>query len=374
MDEVGRLLSAIAETRERGGRAALATVVRVRGSAYRREGTKMLIGEDGSQVCMISGGCLEQEVGEIAGQVLASGVPTVQHFDLDEDVMWGLGIGCGGSLDVYIEPFDDGAAYGSWHEAVETQRAACLATVIESSAEAFVPVGARLFVGEDGATSGGVHAELDPILEEQAGVVMAQLYPAARTEAYRTPDGVTLEVFLDVTVPPPGLVLFGAGHDAIPLARLADQLGFKVSVVDPRHAFVTAERFPHAGLVRSHPAGYREAVVLSPRSFVIVMNHHLERDRHAFAFAIASEAPYIGVLGPRSRFEQIASELSEEGFSLSDGDRRRIRNPVGVDVGAETPEEIAVSVLAEVLAVRGGYRAGFLSGRPGPIHRLHDRS
>ena len=244
MDEVGRLLSAIAETRERGGRAALATVVRVRGSAYRREGTKMLIGEDGSQVCMISGGCLEQEVGEIARQVLASGVPTMQHFDLDEDVMWGLGIGCGGSLDVYIEPFDDGAAYGRWHEAVETQRAACLATVIKSSAEAFVPVGARLFVGEDGTTSGGVHAELDPILEEQAGVVMAQLYPAARTEAYRTPDGVTLEVFLDVTVPPPELVLFGAGHDAIPLARLADQLGFKVSVVDPRHAFVTAERFP----------------------------------------------------------------------------------------------------------------------------------
>jgi len=131
--ELKQLLEAIEQRQQSGIATALATVVRVKGSAYRREGTKMMIDADGSQVCMISGGCLEEEVGAIAQEVIATGKPKVHFFDLDEDVVWGLGLGCGGSVDVYIESFQkDNEVHNSWIAALEAEKAACLVTIIES--------------------------------------------------------------------------------------------------------------------------------------------------------------------------------------------------------------------------------------------------
>ncbi len=357
-----KLLKAVDGAREAGERLALATVVRIKGSAYRREGAKMLVTEGGRQVCMISGGCLEGEVGEIARRVIQTGEPSLHAFDLDEDVVWGLGLGCGGSVDVYIEPFDEREAHAAWWRVLRENRAGALATVL-GSATGGVPRTARMFIGEAGETLGNLgDAGLERTLTTWAEEKLAQLYPRAETRRFTLDDGEA-EVFLDVTTPPLELTLFGAGHDAIPLARYAHDLGFRVSVVDARPAFLTPERFPGATLVRAHPSSFKERVEVGPRSHLVVMNHHLERDTASLGFALSSPAPYIGVLGPRSRFEKMLGAL--EDAPAAD---ERVHNPIGVDVGAEAPEEVAVSIVAELLAVRGGYEAGFLKDRDGRIH------
>ena len=183
-----------------------------------------------------------------------------------------------------------------------------------------------------------------------------------------------VEVFIDVSLPPPELIIFGAGHDAIPLAVQAHALGFNVIVVDARPAFTTEERFPNVGkLVISHPSKFAERVKITPRSFVVVMNHHLERDKGSLAFALKSDAPYVGVLGPRSRFEEMVEALVEEGLEPSKAEQGRVHNPVGLDIGAETPAEIAHSIMSEILAVRNGYTGGFLRERSGRIHAFRSK-
>ncbi|MGL4611256.1 MAG: XdhC family protein [Trueperaceae bacterium] len=373
-DEERQLLQAIQDAKASGRKAAIATVVRVVGSAYRREGTKMLIDADGGQVCMISGGCLEQEVGEVAKQVMESGQGVVKFFDLDEEVVWGLGLGCGGAVDVYIEPLDVGAEFKQWLEIVQAQKAGALATILNVKEGSSFQKASRLFISDDDAVTGKQsvsgnlgHEDLNQQVLQRAKEKMSQLYPRSETRTYKANDEA-IEVFLDVNVPPPELAIFGAGHDAIPVASYASKLGFRVTVIDARHAFVTSERFPNATLVRTHPSGFAEKISLSPRTYVVLMNHHLERDKESLAFAVNANVPYIGVLGPRSRFERMTKALEDEGRPLSEKDFANIRNPIGVDIGADTPDEIAVSIMSELIAIRGDYKAGFLNDRKGRIH------
>lgn len=368
MSELKQLLEAFEDRQQKGIATALATVVRVKGSAYRREGTKMLIDAEGSQVCMISGGCLEEEVGAIAQEVLDTGNAKVHFFDLDEDVVWGLGLGCGGSVDVYIEAFQKDAIHRNWIAALEAEKAACLVTIIE--AENTNLEGLRMFVDDSGNIQGSLQSSaLEATLLERSQMKMKELYPRSETKTYKHDDGSSVEVFLDVHVPPPELVIFGAGHDAIPMADAAHTLGYRLTVVDARHAFVTEERFPNVQtLIRTHPSGFEEKVSLDERSYVIIMNHHLDRDKDSLVFSLNSPAAYIGLLGPRSRFERILDSLKEDDIVLSKEDIGRVRNPIGVDIGADTAEEIAVSVMSELLALRAGYQAGFLNDRDGRIH------
>ena len=372
MREISRLLDALDTVHSQSKAAAIATVVRVRGSAYRRAGTKMLIDSDGEQVCMISGGCLEQEVGEIAQQVLQTGEPQLESFDLDEDVVWGLGLGCGGSVDVYIEPFDEGVANTAFLTALKSQEAACLATVIASDT---LRVGARMFVDVAGKATGSLgEAGLDEHLQQVATTKIAQLYPRAHTQIRTLPNGATAEIFLDVSSPPPELLVFGAGHDAIPLVNDAHRLGFRATVVDARHAFVTQERFPNAHeLVRAHPSSFAEKLEPSKRSHIVIMNHHLQRDTDTLAFALEQDVPYIGVLGPANRYQDMLDALKDEGRLPDNARLERVRNPIGVDIGADTPKEISLSIMAELVALRGNYQAGFLSERAGPIHLREDQ-
>jgi xanthine/CO dehydrogenase XdhC/CoxF family maturation factor len=183
-----------------------------------------------------------------------------------------------------------------------------------------------------------------------------------------------MDLFFDVSAPPPELVIFGAGYDAVPLAQQAWALGYDVTVVDVRDAFLTADRFPHGTLVSAHFSRFGEAVRLTGRSFVVVMNHHLERDRECLRFALGSDAPYIGVLGPRSRYQKLRRALDADGIAFDAAALSRVRSPVGLAVGAETPEEIAVSILAEMLAVQRGFDGGFLTGRETSLHRPAETS
>ena len=359
--EAHDILDALGDARRAGRRAALATVVRVHGSAYRREGARMLIREDGALTCMLSGGCLEPEVAEVAFRVLRSGVPALRHYDLAEDVVWGLGLGCGGTVDVYIEPVDGSPLLGRWLEMLARGDRAVLATPLADA-------GGRIFSPAEGAAQGSTgDATLDQAIAGAAREIMHATHPRAETRPLTSARG-EVDVFLDVAGPPPELILFGAGHDAIPLAAQAHRLGWAVTIVDARAAFTTPERFPGSRLVVAHPTQFDAQVRVSAHAFVIVMNHHLERDQAALAFALRSGSSWIGVLGPRSRYLKLLDGLASAGVAPTSAQLARVRNPVGLDIGAESPEEVALAIISGLLAERRGFGGGLLDGVTGRIH------
>ena len=181
------------------------------------------------------------------------------------------------------------------------------------------------------------------------------------------------ELFYEIATPPPDLVIFGAGHDAAPIVQLAWTLGFTVTVVDLREAFLTPDRFAGATLVCAHFSQFAERVTLGRDSFVLIMNHHIERDEQSLRFSLESDATYIGVLGPRARYDKLRTGLAEQGYVPDPLKEARVRSPVGLSLGAETPQEVAVSILGEILALRRGFEGGFLSGSIVSLHHPDDK-
>jgi xanthine dehydrogenase accessory factor len=360
--ETERLLDAIRQARAAGEPAAVATVVRVKGSAYRREGTQMFVRRNGTYECALSGGCLEPTVAEAAARVIATGEPVIVSYDLADDSVWGLGIGCSGAVDIRIERIADDPITNEWWTMLERSEAAVLVTPLAGAS-------GRMIVRRAGGVVGALS---DPVVE-QAAVARARArlgspYPASGSD--RAGDA---ELFYDVTLPPPDLVIFGAGHDAAPVAQLAWTLGFAVTVVDVRDAFLTPERFGGATLVCAHVSQFDERVKLGPASFALIMNHHVERDQESLRFSLESDAAYVGVLGPRSRYDKLLAGLAEQGYVPDASKAARVRSPVGLSLGAETPQEVATSILGEILAIRRGFEGGFLSGSVGSLHRPDDK-
>jgi xanthine/CO dehydrogenase XdhC/CoxF family maturation factor len=356
--EIERLLDAIRRARQGGEPAAMATIVRVRGSAYRREGTRMLVRHDGTYVCALSGGCLEPAVADAALRVIATGEPVVLNYDLADDSVFGLGIGCSGAVDIRIERLDDDSLMNEWLAILERGSAAALVTPLSK-------VSGRMIVDERGIIAGGLS---DRKMERRA-VVGAQSrlrssYPASGPETIED-----AEVFHEISIPAPALVIFGAGDDAAPVARLTVALGFTVTVIDVRESFLTSARFPDVSLVSAHCSQFPARVRLPPNAFVLVMNHHLERDRESLRFSLESAAGYIGVLGPRTRYEKLLAGLAAQGYIPDAAKLARVRSPVGLALGAETPNEVAVSIVGELLAIRRGFEGGFLSGSSASLHR-----
>jgi xanthine/CO dehydrogenase XdhC/CoxF family maturation factor len=359
--ETERLLNAIRQTRVTGEPAALATIVRVHGSAYRREGTRMFVRQNASYECALSGGCLEPTVAEAAVRVIATGKPIVVSYDLANDSVWGLGIGCRGAVDIRIERLEDDAITNAWLTVLERRDAAALITPLSG-------VSGRMIVRRTGEVTGGL---TDDSIEREAVAHAHSRLQANEPQSMAEWIGGA-ELFFEFATPPPELVIFGAGHDAVPIAQLAWRLGFAVTVVDAREAFVTSDRFPGATLVCVHSSQFAERVRVPAGGFALVMNHHLERDRESLRFGLESSAAYIGVLGPRSRYEKLLTGLAQQGFVPAAAKLSRVRSPVGLSLGAETPEEVAVSIVAELLAIRRGFGGGFLNGSVGSLHRPNE--
>ena len=352
-----RLLDAIRQVRASGERAALAMVVRIRGSAYRREGTRMLVRQDRTYECALSGGCLEPAVAEAAARVIATGEPVVMSYDLANDSVWGLGIGCSGAVDIRIERVEDDAITSEWLTILERGEAAVLVTPLAG-------VSGRMIVRRSREVAGGLSdSTIQQEASRQALERLSERYPRSGAECVRA-----AELFYEVSTPPPALVIFGAGHDAAPVAQLAWTLGSAVTVVDVREAFLTADRFPGATRVHAHFTEFADKVALYADSLVLVMNHHLERDRESLRFSLESDAGYIGVLGPRSRYDTLLSGLASQGYIPDPQRLQSVRSPVGLSLGAETPAEIAVAILAEIVALRRGFAGGFLSGSVDSLH------
>jgi xanthine/CO dehydrogenase XdhC/CoxF family maturation factor len=369
MSELTDVLSAIESLSARGEKLALATIVAVRGSTYRRPGARLLVPEEGELVGNISGGCLENDVADVARIVMREGMARIVSFDLtaDDDAVWGWGLGCNGAFELFVEPADKAAEVaGALRMALEEERPICMVTVLDATDE--VEQGSRMLVRPDGTTERSLGEARADAAAREAGL---ELLERERSEIRELAPG--LRAFVEILEPPLHLLVCGAGHDAAPLVRQAAALGWSPIVVDDRPEFLNAERFPEAAgfVLVERPDKMAEAAHVDERSHVVVMTHNFLRDKEYVRSLLGSPARFVEMLGPRVRTERLFAELREEGLDLSDAALARFRTPAGLDLGAEGPDEIAAAICAEIVAVRRGRDAGFLKDRPGPIHDRH---
>jgi len=333
--ETRQVLDALTAWHAAGVPCALATVVRVRGSAYRHEGAKLLVAADGRSVGNVSGGCLEEDVRAVAERVIATGVSERRSYcgGANEIAAWDLGVGCEGEVEIFIERVND-------------PRAGELAMLDRE--EAF-EVRTELATGVRSVAPRSAASERSSI-------------EGPSIESRLTPDGAT---FIEVLQPPPRLLIVSGGEDARHLAALAHGVGFRVVVADRRPGLLTPERFPSGvRLVESSAAGLSERIVLDAGSFAVVMTHHFADDTDYLRALLRSPVRYLGLLGPRQRTERVLAILRGE----SAFDESRIFGPVGLDIGTDGAEQVALAVVAEILAVRSGRRPQSLRDRRAPIH------
>jgi len=374
MTELQRLLRAYDEHRAAGRACALASVVDVAGSAYRRPGARMLVTEDGQLTGAISGGCLEGDARRRARQTIRQGRPTVVTYDStdpDDDLQFGSALGCQGVVQILLEPLDfrDPAnpleLLRRWSAGVEA--AGVVATVFSlAGTEAPAQMGQRLLLLADGTVEGSLTAssELYAAILADARAALAAGQPATR----HYPAGAgTVRVCLEMLRPPVRLTVYGAGNDVQPLVRLAAGLGWRVQVVDGRPAQAQAARFPEAEAVRVVPLE-RVGAEASDGSFALLMTHNYYYDLAVLRHLLPAAGPYIGLLGPRKKYERLLSELEQDVPDAAARLAGRLHSPIGLNLGAETPEEIALSIVAEIQAVLAGRPAGFLRDSPHPIH------
>ena len=337
MSELDRILEAAADCRSRGEAFALATVVSVRGSSYRRPGARLLVPEHGTPVGLISGGCLEEEAARLAREALALDAPvlvTVDH-SAEGDELWGLGLGCRGVIELLAEPPE---------LAGETLEA--LAGAREGRAT-------YQLTGLDGERRSLSATEADA-LGERAVVAIARGRPTILGDSV-----------LDPILPPLHLVICGAGPDAGPLVSAGLRVGWRVSVVDPRRSLLRPERFPEASLHDTDPASAAHAVGAGDWTAAVVMSHDYLRDAAFLGGLLGRGIPYLGVLGPRDRTDRLLAELE---VTPSDADMAALHAPAGLDIGADGAEEVATAIVGEILAVFRGRGGSPLRDRDGPIH------
>ena len=339
---------------------ALATVVRVRGSAPRPAGARLIVTRGGRMAGSVSGGCVESDVCERAQRVLDDGLPAlVQYTGVDEAGL-GVGLACGGSIEVLIEAFEVDDAWQALCAARQRRRPVALCVGLAPAALR----GRRLAVSADGSCVGSIDAELDAELAEAAQRCIGADVVQTLDLSWR---GGAASIFLECTPPSQRLYIVGATHVAIPLCRMAKELGFHVSVIDARPLFASEERFAEAdALIHAWPDEAFEKLSLDGDSHVVTTTHDPKFDLPALALALRSDAASVGALGSRATHERRKQQLREKGFG--DSELARIRTPVGLDIGARTPEEIALSILSEIVAKRRGRDGRPLVERRAPIH------
>ena len=372
MKELRLIAEAWADLRQRKEPALLATVVETAGSTYRRPGARLLMSQDRWLAGGISGGCLEGEVLKKAWWRTREG-PVVLSYDsttTDDEVSWSFGLGCNGRVEVLQERVQPEASpthpLDFISDRLGQRRSGVMATVFRVGRTAAARVGERLLLDEGGVRTDVKDAALLKKLRLDAEVALA----GGRTAVhhYGSAEGA-VDALVEVVRPPRPFVVFGNGQDAVPLVRLAAELGFFTTLVANRPSGVPADAFREADVViTATPETASAKLTLEEDAAVVVMTHNLAHDRGFLRLALESRCGYVGALGPRLRTEQMLGELQQEGLVLTEERRRRLHSPTGLDLGGEQSEEIALAILGEVLATAAAREGASLRRREGPIH------
>jgi xanthine dehydrogenase accessory factor len=345
---VKEILPDIERWRARGDRVALATVIATRKSAPRPVGSKLAVSDKGEMVGSVSGGCVENEVYGEAGEILAGSPPRLLSYGISDDQAFAVGLPCGGEIDVFVEPASD-EVLERLARVIEHEERAVLFTVVEGER-----LGAQLLVTESGERFGdGPEDQVEEVLRGGRSMLL-ELDSGAK-------------VFAQVFGPPPRLLVFGAVDTTEALCRAAKQIGWRTIVSDARGKFASPERIPSADeVVVAWPDETLARVRPDHQTAVVVLTHDDRFDVPAIRGALETDAFYIGALGSRRNQARRRERLLEEG--VDEGQLDRISGPSGLDIGAESPAETALSILAEILAVRAGREGGMLKESKGRIH------
>ncbi len=353
------IISELKKCLDNGQRAALATIVKVEGSTYRREGVRCLITEGGRILGIISGGCVEKDIFEHALEVMDTGSSKTVNYDFRpaDDLLWGLGVGCNGALTLWIEPFDSTrfptiamSIYEDLNSRLNCRRSYTAVTVIESNNVCKLPVGTR-FVSDK-------HDEVFQNFDSMISYIED-----------REISGVMAKVFVEKVRPRNRLVVFGAGFDAVPLVKYAKLMHFYVTVVDHRLDFANKQHFPEADEIIHPIKNCYDEIDIDDTAHYVVMTHNYLIDEQIVRFLLPTSIPYLGMLGPRKRIKRIIDRIAVDGLTFDSEQMEKLHSPAGLDIGAESPEEIAISILSEITAKQNQCNGTFLRDGKGFLHK-----
>jgi xanthine dehydrogenase accessory factor len=358
MSDFKSIVQAYQHSQNRGETAFLATVVATQGSTYRRAGARMLVTSTGTLTGTVSGGCLEHDIvchiqQQIQPDCINSHPPFLIAYDTstDEDLLWGFGLGCNGAVEVLVEvlnPSDPFNPLTFIADCLQRRQVGVLATVFRVEGEVPIAVGAHLMLHPDGRQINNLG---EPQLQQ---ALLSDAHTAFQnrqsTECqYLTATG-QVHVFMEVIRPPISLIVFGAGRDVVPLVQFARALDWFVTVVDCRSQVATGDRFPMADeIILTRRDALRQHVAIPPATAAVVMTHNYHDDLELLKLLLPSAAQYIGLLGSRQRTAKLWQDVLAWGEIKADRDR--LHAPVGLDLGAQTPAEIAIAIVAEIQAV-----------------------
>lgn len=356
MKEIRDIIKSFHEAQKLGKQTALATVVHVEGSSYRRPGARMLIEDDGQLTGAISGGCLEGDALRKALFVMTEKRTKLVTYDTmdDDDAKFGVGLGCNGIIQVLIEPIDETTPNNpiKFLKAVnEKRQQSVLVTLFSLQDKKESQYGTCLLVKEDKTIIDTTPVLKDVLINDAEEVMINQV---SSFKNYISNDH-DLTAFIEVIKPPVSVIIIGAGNDVIPLVDMADILGWETTVMDGRANYAKKERFASACQVLvSKPEQVLDQVEIDERTIFLLMTHNYNYDKAMLKQLLQKNITYIGMLGPKKKRERILNEFKEEGLVFTEQQLSVLHSPVGLDIGAETSEEIAVSILAEIKALFAG--------------------
>ena len=320
---------------------ALATVIQTWGSSPRRAGAKMALTPDGKITGSVSGGCVEGAVYDEGVEALKSNRPRLLHFGVADETAWEVGLACGGSIDIFVKPLEE-ELFRALRAVLLEEKSAVVVTVVRGPDEI---LGRELLVDENGNITGSLTTDLDQ------QVFMLARETLAHGESRRALLQDETEVFMEVVLPPPTLIAVGGVHITIALMALAKTLGYRTVVVDPRSAFGNEERFPNVDLLLQRwPDEAFQEIPLTRSTAVAMLTHDPKLDDPALKIALPSQAFYVGAFGSKTTQAKRRQRLLDDG--LTEEQLNRLHGPIGLEIGAGTPEEIAISIMAEVVAAR----------------------
>jgi xanthine dehydrogenase accessory factor len=335
------VVETIEQWQSQGQPVALATVVQTWGSSPRQAGAKMALTPGGQMTGSVSGGCVEGAVYDEGVAALKSGAAKLLHFGVADETAWEVGLACGGSIDVFVQPLAKDY-FEAERAALNANAPFAVVTVVKGPDDV---LGRAVLAGEHGLLWGSLSAPLNPLAAEAATAALAA------GQSQRVPLGDAVEAFIEVVLPPPTLIAVGGVHITIALAALAKVLGYTTIVVDPRKYFGSQERFPHVDkLVQAWPDEALADIPLTRGTAVAMLTHDPKLDDPALKLVLPSPAFYVGALGSQKTQIKRRERLLNDGLAPEVVDR--LKGPIGLPLNAHTPEEIALAILAQIVAER----------------------
>ncbi len=354
MKEIKNIIAAYYKSVQEGRQTAMATVVHLEGSSYRRPGARMLIADNGQLTGAISGGCQEGDALRKALLAMAEQKPMLVTYDTmdEDDAKFGVGLGCNGIIQVLIEPIDENQPNNPirlLEEIVEKRQQAVLVTLFSLQQKKDAHQGTCILLKENGAiVEKNNDLQLKDILMADARLAMENKQSVFKN--YVTPQK-EVTAFFEIIQPALSLIIIGAGNDVIPLTQMADILGWETTVIDGRAANANKDRFETAcKIIVAKPENVLSQISIDRQTVFLLMTHNYNYDKAMLKELIQKDIVFVGMLGPIKKLERILKEFREEGIDLNEQQLAVVHSPVGLDIGAETPEEIALSIISEIKA------------------------